>query len=220
VVFDEEADRHVVIPWEDAIGASFCVTSGGGGTSSIPPNTVVGGGKGLGVPGSEALTYITESLAKKNDAWVLAEFTTAGVPRGDMRTTAEMEAAYGLPAAGDDLKAGEWRDLANCWRLIAKYGANHNFGPGPGLFPIKDEKAGGAIAADSFAISMRFRGASMTEFMEIPEFRVYCVVARPFIEHVMQSAVMAVAGRDTGAMLFGPSDMQISANTQVKTIEG
>ena len=36
----------------------------------------------------------------------------------------------------------------------------------------------------------------------------------------MLSMVMAVSGRDTGAMLYGPSDMQISANTQVKTIEG
>ena len=46
------------------------------------------------------------------------------------------------------------------------------------------------------------------------------VIARPFIEHLMMSAVMTVAGRDTGATLFGPADMQISANTSVKTIEG
>ena len=46
------------------------------------------------------------------------------------------------------------------------------------------------------------------------------VLARPFIEHLMMSAVLAVAGRDTGATLFGPADMQISANTSVKTIEG
>lgn len=46
------------------------------------------------------------------------------------------------------------------------------------------------------------------------------ILTRPFIEHTMLSMVMAVSGRDTGAMLYGPSDMQISANTQVKTIEG
>lgn len=46
------------------------------------------------------------------------------------------------------------------------------------------------------------------------------IIARPFIEHLMMSAVLAVAGRDTGATLFGPADMQISANTSVKTIEG
>ena len=33
----------------------------------------------------------------------------------------------------------------------------------------------------------------------------YIVVARPFIEHLMHSAVVTVAGRDTGATLFGPA---------------
>ena len=46
------------------------------------------------------------------------------------------------------------------------------------------------------------------------------VVARPFIEHQMHNAILTVSGRDTGATLFGPADMQLSANTQVKTIEG
>jgi hypothetical protein len=45
-------------------------------------------------------------------------------------------------------------------------------------------------------------------------------IARPFIEHAMLSAVLAVSGGDTGATIFGPSDMQISANTSVKVIEG
>ena len=36
------------------------------------------------------------------------------------------------------------------------------------------------------------------------------VLSRPFIEHAMLSAVMAVSGGDTGATVFGPSDMQIS----------
>jgi hypothetical protein len=45
-------------------------------------------------------------------------------------------------------------------------------------------------------------------------------IARPFIEHLMLSAIVTVAGRDTGATLFGPADMQVSANTSVKTIEG
>ena len=51
-----------------------------------------------------------------------------------------------------------------------------------------------------------------------PDIRI--VIARPFIEHLMHSVVMTVSGRDTGATLFGPADMQLSANTQVKTIEG
>lgn len=50
--------------------------------------------------------------------------------------------------------------------------------------------------------------------------RIQIVLARPFIEHEMHSAIVAVAGKDTGCTLFGPSDMQIAANIQVKTIEG
>ena len=46
------------------------------------------------------------------------------------------------------------------------------------------------------------------------------LIARPFIEHYMHSAVLAVSGRDTGATLFGPADVQLAANVQVKTIEG
>ena len=45
------------------------------------------------------------------------------------------------------------------------------------------------------------------------------VIARPFIEHAMLSAIVTVAGGDTGNTLFGPADMQVSANTTVKTIE-
>jgi hypothetical protein len=35
-------------------------------------------------------------------------------------------------------------------------------------------------------------------------------LARPFIEHAMLSAILCVSGGDTGATIFGPSDMQIS----------
>lgn len=45
-------------------------------------------------------------------------------------------------------------------------------------------------------------------------------IARPFIEHVMLSGIIAVTGLDTGATLFGHADMQISADTTVKTIAG
>jgi hypothetical protein len=46
------------------------------------------------------------------------------------------------------------------------------------------------------------------------------VIARPFIEHLTMSAIITVAGSDTGATLFGPSDMQLAANTSTKVIEG
>ena len=39
------------------------------------------------------------------------------------------------------------------------------------------------------------------------------VVTRPFIEHLMHSAVVMKAGRETGATLFGPADMRASRPT-------
>tara|TARA_Y100000389_G_scaffold143232_1_gene141423 strand:+ start:128 stop:682 length:555 start_codon:yes stop_codon:yes gene_type:complete len=38
------------------------------------------------------------------------------------------------------------------------------------------------------------------------------VLARPFIEHLMHNVIMTVSGRDTGATLFGPADMQLSVS--------
>ena len=111
---------------------------------------------------------------------------------------------------------------------------------------VLDRVGGNAISVEAHATALKDLYASKKE--------VYVVVARPFIEHLMHSAVVAVAGKDTGATLFGPAgefdsrtshdarsalgsllgrsplpptppclravaDMQISANTQVKTIE-
>ena len=45
-------------------------------------------------------------------------------------------------------------------------------------------------------------------------------LTRPFIEHRMLSTVVTVAGNDTGCTLYGPADMQLSANTSTKVIEG
>jgi hypothetical protein len=207
VVFDEESDRHVIIPWEDAIAASFCTLNGpANGMAAVSMSAVVKTGAGLTAPA--AARYLAGAIAGAGGG-ALPNFT----PAGNANPTA-------------DLYACEWRDLANCWRIIAKYGVDHNFGTTAGAFPLTDAECilatggDGTIGNDKFTISNRFRGRDMQAFMEVPEFRVYCVVARPFIEHMMMSAIMTVSGRDTGAMLFGPSDMQISANTQVKTIEG
>ena len=77
------------------------------------------------------------------------------------------------------------------WLAAAKLWANFNEG---------NETFGNAIANDGLDCRI--------------------VLARPFIEHLMHSVILTVSGRDTGATLFGPADMQLSANTQVKTIEG
>ena len=46
------------------------------------------------------------------------------------------------------------------------------------------------------------------------------VIARPFIEHLMMSAIMTVSGRDTGSTLFGPADMQISVSRHYSNQSG
>jgi hypothetical protein len=87
----------------------------------------------------------------------------------------------------------------------------------------KTDMAGGgklkgwAEEANKWAI---YNDAETTNAYEGLNKDVRIIVARPFIEHAMHNVIMTVAGRDTGATLFGPADMQLSANTQVKTIEG
>jgi hypothetical protein len=220
VVFDEESDRHVIIPWEDAIGASYCTKkqNSENNMSGVYYKTILSHGAGLDT--TMAKEYITKTVPNVQTA---AASVAASASAGTTPDAAAQEIVDAIAAAqfpGDtspgssvshNLTAGEWRDLANCWRLIAKYGVNKDWeaaggNAGPGNFPILETEAA------SFSISTRFRGKKMQDFMEIPEFRVYCVVARPFIEHIMQSAVMTVAGRDTGAMLFGPSDMCAKKN--------
>ena len=63
-------------------------------------------------------------------------------------------------------------------------------------------------------------GTAAYNTLDAEDLSIRIVVARPFIEHLMHNVILAVAGRETGATLFGPADMQLSANTQVKTIEG
>jgi hypothetical protein len=47
--------------------------------------------------------------------------------------------------------------------------------------------------------------------------KVAICLARPFIEHAMLSAVLTVSGQDTGATIFGPSDMQVGAASLLNT---
>ena len=79
-------------------------------------------------------------------------------------------------------------------------------------------------ASDDDASLKTERKAVLDELKRLVSKGIYvpvCItIARPFIEHTMLSAVVTVAGRGTGATLFGPADMQVSANTSVKTIEG
>jgi hypothetical protein len=54
-------------------------------------------------------------------------------------------------------------------------------------------------------------GLSAANIAAIKDLDAPIVISRPFIEHAMLSAVLTVSGGDTGATIFGPSDMQASA---------
>ena len=55
-------------------------------------------------------------------------------------------------------------------------------------------------------------GVEVTANNKVLNKDVRIVVARPFIEHTMHNVIMTVSGRDTGATLFGPADMQLSVS--------
>ena len=174
VIYDEEADKHVVITWEDALAATCAIDMDAGDQAKQMP--------------------------------------------------------------GNDIKFEEWIENAkNISKLNQLQTVGTTYAPG-------DADATKTTAA-AFSKAMR-------------DNECYIVLARPFIEHPMHSAILTVSGRDTGATLFGPAgeltfafkhvhatpstcvnvlsfqlfchllpspflaDMQISANTQVKTIEG
>jgi len=103
-------------------------------------------------------------------------------------------AAINLSPQGVGGTTGQWRDAA---MSIAAFNAGTD--------------NGGDAYADDAAYSTRYNNLNKN---------IRIVIARPFIEHLMHSVIVCVSGRDTGATLFGPADMQLSANTQVKTIEG
>ena len=89
---------------------------------------------------------------------------------------------------------------------------------------IDDTKSKAHITAAGITLAAALDLTTVTGILDAVKAGVWvpvCItIARPFIEHLMMSAVITVSGRDTGATLFGPADMQISANTSVKTIEG
>ena len=105
----------------------------------------------------------------------------------------------------------EWLEHAVAWAWLNENGYENKEAP-----PVDWAKKFG----DNFGLDAAKIKAKADEVKKNGRKRVQIVLARPFIEHEMHSAVVAVAGKDTGCTLFGPSDMQIAANIQVKTIEG
>jgi len=108
--------------------------------------------------------------------------------------------------------------------VIGKFGEGFKNGPTDTLF--KEAKAASGVgpkqdalnAANSLTLAKWKAEADEWSAMNkewdeavAKTLKPVCIVlARPFIEHAMLSAVLTVSGGDTGATIFGPSDMQAS----------
>jgi hypothetical protein len=165
-----------------------------------PPKNVTGNWK----PGMcNMILYDEEADKHVPITWDQAMKATMVVPaNGNIGTTPAPDMSGPTPAK----TTKDWYDLANAWNMLNKGEA---WVTGLGL----NAPAGADPTQDEMNAAYKVLSAATKE---VP----YIAVTRPFIEHMMHSVILTVAGRDTGATLFGPSDMQLSANTQVKTIEG
>jgi len=173
-IYDEESDRHVHIPFLQALFAT-CY-----GHDDGPQDDLF---KFANLSPTDGQKYELHLAAVKEEINDGKRPALVGSPT-------EMGAQIDIPAG-----AAEWRAFGT------------------------DITAAGSAAAKKAACLEAAKAVAVTVINGV-----WCpaeiVIARPFIEHLMLSAIVTVSGRDTGATLFGPADMQISANTSVKTIEG
>ena len=84
-----------------------------------------------------------------------------------------------------------WVDLAFHW-------AQWNSAPAATALKKVSDGTASAVTTDT---DKKTQHAVLSQ-LDIP----YIIVCRPFIEHLMHSAILTVSGRDTGATLFGPAD--------------
>jgi len=177
MIYDEESDRHIHIPFDQALYATSY------GDANGPKGDIFKIGE-VGQPDT------AKADAHAQDRPLYNSTTNAG-PAGTFSTILQwIDGQFGYKKAAGDGKGAE--------------------GDFKGAKLDLDDTAGCRILVDRLILLVQ---AGVWCPIEI-------VIARPFIEHLMLSAIVSVAGRDTGATLFGPADMQISANTSVKTIEG
>jgi len=176
MIYDEESDRHVHIPFEQALFAT-CYGRRDGGLDTGPRGDLFGLAESFKDP--EVIRKFTDSLAARpfdtpagttviiptlsaGDVFITALITGYGAVPND---AAKME-AIGTQAATTPATTGSESDIMLTILSMVRVGV---------WLPIE------------------------------------IVIARPFIEHLMLSAVVAVSGRDTGATLFGPAGKRLRA---------
>ena len=179
MIYDEESDRHVHITFEDALNAT-CY-----GHASGPKGDIFGLAK---IDNELDPKLIATNKARVGTKEMIATNEMIAKAQADYDNATEgSEAEIAAKAVLDTAKrplgktALEWRDL------VRKFPAD------PNKNELKPFNTADVVTAIKDAVKNGHW---------VP---VEIVIARPFIEHLMLSAVVAVAGRDTGATLFGPA---------------
>ena len=143
-----------------------------------PPQVFPGVGKGQF--SCDLLVYDEESDRHVRIQW--ADAVKACLVQDINDTSTDMVQRSTPMDTGSDTRylAGQWLDKAKAWENFNK-----------DMTGAADDAAWNAATAPGGALDLNVR----------------IVIARPFIEHLMHNAILTVAGRDTGATLFGPADM-------------
>lgn len=169
-IYDEESDRHVHIPFLQALFAT-CY-----GHNEGPQGDLFG------------LATLSTTDGQKYDRHyqsVVAELPTGAAL---VQSPAEMGAQVAVPA-----NAAAWRNLGTAIKTAMN------------ASPFVNATAVAACLNAAKAVA-----AAVSNGIWCPA---EIVIARPFIEHLMLSAIVTVSGRDTGATLFGPADMCATWNS-------
>ena len=119
-----------------------------------------------------------------------------------MRITLAEAMKYAVAGAGGAAQAqgllGPWKD-----EYDAKVTASFDKAPdGPGKPANADAVKTAWTTKPPTAATLKTIADAASAGVWVP---LEIIIARPFIEHLMMSAVLTVAGRDTGATLFGPA---------------
>lgn len=230
MVYDEEQDMHVMLPFAEALHAT-CY--GHSDATSLAANDVFG---------MKQLTVALINKMLQHAAAIDASSTSGGgAAKTAAATLANVFMECGAPVEPDEYEEGGRREEGAEYQESGReeegaetgsFGAararpatsSSTLGEGiASLGRVRSASAGGltltsvqarsteeneseAAAARRVAnakVAVDAIAAAVAAGVWVP---VEIVIARPFIQHLMLSAIVAVAGSKTGATLFGPAD--------------
>ena len=197
LIFDEESDKHVRISWEDAMYACCIQQAAVEGRGEVADADLE---RRYEIPPAEPPEEALADAARR---------AQQEAPEGS--TQEQIQALLNVAAAQLRTQFAEnrARGLARARAaVLAAQGEPAQADGIAGTTPL----TGGGDAADWLAAAKAINQYNKGEDVEWEALDHNCriILARPFIEHLMHSAVLCVAGRDTGATLFGPADSKPS----------